>query len=189
MTTNAHHEGDDLMEASNGSGYIDRRGRRVPHRPLAQPLPKEMFRFIACPSIYSVEHGRIDAMRPAGGSISDLLKLIGWTREAAFARVTIDGVPVTDAVWETTYPRAGQAVIVRAIPRGGDQGKQTLRIVAMIGVVAASIAMPYGLAALGVGGLVTASGGLTALGAGVGAGTSIVGTTRTLSLLPPRREP
>jgi len=149
---------------------------------------EEAFRLIACPSIFSVEHGRIDAMRPAGGSISDLLRSIGWTREAAFARVTIDDVPVRDAVWEWTYPLAGQRVVVRAIPRGGEQGKQTLRITAMIAIVAASIAMPYALTALGVGGLLTAGGGLTMAGAGIGAGTSIVGTTRALSLLPPRRE-
>lgn len=143
-------------------------------------------RLIACPSIFSVEHDRIDAIRPAGLSIAALLLSIGWTRESAFARVTIDDVPVRDAVWERTYPQAGQRVIVRAIPRGGDQGKQALRIVSMIAVVAAAIASPYALAAAGVGGLFTASGSLTGLGAAVGAGTSIVGSTRVLSLLPSR---
>lgn len=145
-------------------------------------------RLIACPSILSNEHGRIDALRPAGGSISDLLRSIGWTREAAYARVTIDGVPVRDAVWETTYPQAGQAVVVRAIPRGGDQGKQALRIVASIAVIAAAIAMPYGLAALGAPGLLTASGGLTAFGVGASATTSIIGSTQGLRLLPARSE-
>ena len=97
-------------------------------------------RLIACPHIFSVEKGRIDALRPAGGNINDLIRSIGWTPDSLSARVLIDGEYVKDAAWEYTVPRAGQSVIVRAVPMGGDGGKDMGRMVAMIAVIAVAIA-------------------------------------------------
>lgn len=76
-------------------------------------------RMIACPHVLSTEKGRIDVLRPAGGSVSDLMRSIAWMPEGLSARVFIDGEYVKDAAWEYTVPRAGQSLIVRAIPMGG----------------------------------------------------------------------
>ena len=82
-------------------------------------VERDNLRLIACPHILSIEKGRIDVQRPAGGSVNDLLRSIAWTPEGLSARVFIDGEYVKDAAWEYTVPRAGQSVVVRAIPMGG----------------------------------------------------------------------
>ena len=111
---------------------------------------QDNLRMIAMPHILSTEKGRIDVQRPAGGSVHDLLRSIGWMPDSLSARVFIDGEYVKDAAWEYTVPRAGQSVIVRAIPMGGamgggggNGGKDAARIVAMVGVLALAIAAPY----------------------------------------------
>ncbi|MBC7837457.1 MAG: hypothetical protein H7Y39_02270, partial [Nitrospiraceae bacterium] len=82
-------------------------------------VERENLRLIAMPHVLSTEKGRIDVMRPAGGNVNDLMRSIGWTPDRLSARVFIDGEYVEDASWEYTVPRAGQSVIVRAIPMGG----------------------------------------------------------------------
>ena len=100
---------------------------------------QENFRLIACPHVFSTEKGRIDVLRPAGGNVNDLIRSIGWTPDSLSARVFIDGEYVKDAAWEYTVPRAGQSVVVRAIPMGGGggdgQGKDAGRMVAMIAIM------------------------------------------------------
>jgi hypothetical protein len=106
--------------------------------------PQDHLRLIACPHVLSMEKGRIDVQRPAGGNINDLLKSIAWTPDNLSARVFIDGEYVKDAAWEYTIPHAGQSVVVRAIPMGGEQGgKDAMRIGAMVAVLALAIAAPY----------------------------------------------
>ena len=85
-------------------------------------VERENLRIIACPHVLSTEKGRIDVQRPAGGNVKDLLRSIAWVPESLNARVFIDGEYVKDAAWEYTVPRAGQSVIVRAIPMGGMGG-------------------------------------------------------------------
>ncbi len=147
-------------------------------------IETQNLRLIALPHILSVENGRIDVMRPAGGTVTDLLRSIAWTPDGLHARVFIDGEYVEDAVWESTVPRPGQSVVVRAIPMGGggggDQGKDALRIVAMVGVLALAIAAPY-LAPVGWG-LVGAWTGVA-----LTATISIVGSLAISALIPPAR--
>ena len=133
-------------------------------------IENEHFRLIACPHILSMEKERIDVTRPPGGTITDLMRSIGWTPDGLSARVYLDGALVTDAAWEYTSPRAGQALVVRAIPMGGGgQGKDNLKMVAMIAVMVAGIAVSAGAFAPLAGAL--AGGGAWAgmLGGSVGA--------------------
>ena len=106
--------------------------------------PQESLRLIAMPHVLSTEKGRIDVQRPVGGSVNDLMRSIGWTPDSLSARVFIDGEYVKDAAWEYTVPRAGQSVVVRAIPMGGggggNQGKDIGRMVAMIGIMVLAVA-------------------------------------------------
>ena len=152
------------------------------------------FRLIACPHVFSIEKGRIDVLRPAGGTVNDLIRSIGWTPDRLSARVFIDGEYVKDAAWEYTVPRAGQSVVVRAVPMGGEGGKDTTRLVAMVAVMALAIAVSGGAfaplaAAFGAGGM-----GLLAAGSTyavlAGAAVSIIGTLALNGLIPsplPRR--
>ncbi|MEO7860256.1 MAG: hypothetical protein ABIU05_07385 [Nitrospirales bacterium] len=142
---------------------------------------QDNLRIIACPHILSLEKGRIDVSRPAGGNVNDLLRSIAWTPDSLHARVFIDGVYVKDAVWETTFPGPGQSVNVRAIPMGGamgggeNQGKDAARMVAMIGVLALAIAAPY-LAPVLLAGWV---------GVAATAAISIVGSLAVTAQIPP----
>lgn len=92
---------------------------------MPEPVRKEQIeilgtslRLIACPHILSIEKDRIDVERPVEGTVTDLLRLIAWTRDRLSARVFLDGELVQDAVWEYTVPRAGQSLVVQAIPMG-----------------------------------------------------------------------
>ena len=49
---------------------------------------KTHLRFIAMPHVLSLEKGRIDVQRPAGGSANDLMRSIGWTPENLSAFVS-----------------------------------------------------------------------------------------------------
>ena len=148
-------------------------------------------RLIACPHVLSTEKGRIDVMRPAGGNVNDLMRSIGWTSDRLSARVFIDGEYVKDAAWEYTVPRAGQSVIVRAIPMGGGgggQGKDAMMIVAMVGIIALSLAMPAMIGSLGVMGAIIAT--TPGVAAALTAGTSIMLSLALSGLIPqplPRR--
>lgn len=152
-------------------------------------------RLIAMPHVLSTERGRIDVQRPAGGSVNDIIRSIGWTPDSLSARVFIDGEYVRDAAWEYTVPRAGQSVVVRAIPTGGamgggggDGGKDAARIVAMIAVIALAVSMPALVGFIGVGAALFA--GTTAGAIALTAATSIIGALAISALIPvplPRR--
>ena len=104
----------------------------------------ENLRLIVCPHVFSIERERMDTVRPVGGTVSDILRSIGWT-DAQSARVFLDGELVKNAAWQYTVPRQAQVLIVRAIPMGGGggQGKDVGRIVAMVAILALAIAAPY----------------------------------------------
>lgn len=149
---------------------------------------QDNFRMIALPHIFSTEKGRIDVLRPAGGNVSDIIRSIGWTPDSLSARVFIDGEYVKDAAWEYTVPRAGQSMIVRAVPMGGDEGgKDVGRIVAMVAILALAIAtQQYWAVGLAWGIGVTVD---TAFAIGI-ATTSIVTSLAISGLIPaplPRR--
>ena len=153
-------------------------------------------RIIAMPHVFSTERGRIDVQRPSGGSVNDIIRSIGWTPDSLSARVFIDGEYVKDAAWEYTVPRAGQSVIVRAIPTGGQGGgKDTVRIIAVIAIILVTIAISRGALAP-VAGSLAGSGGWAALVGGstasavVASAVSITATLAVSGLIPaplPRR--
>jgi O-antigen/teichoic acid export membrane protein len=110
--------------------------------------------------------------------VSDLLASIGWTDRLS-ARVFLDGELVRDAAWEYTLPTAGQSLVVRAIPTGGgENGKSALRIVAMIAIIAAAVAIG-GAPAFAAGGALAGWGGVAS------AAISIAGTLAVSSVIPP----
>ncbi len=158
---------------------------------MEQNSPHNYLRMIATPHILSTEKGRLDVMRPAGGNVNDLIRSIGWIPDSLSARVFIDGEYVRDAAWEYTVPRAGQSVIVRAIPMGGGgggQGKDAMMIVAMVGIIALSLAMPAMIGSLGVMGAIIAT--TPRVAAALTAGTSIMISLALSGLIPqplPRR--
>lgn len=110
------------------------------------------------------------------------MQSIGWMRDALHARVYIDGDLIPEASWEYTFPSAGQSVCIRAVPLGGNQGKDALRIAATIAVIVGAI-VTGGLVA-GIGGAFL---GLSAAtwGGIAAAGVSIVGTLGVSALIPP----
>ena len=138
------------------------------------------FNLIASPRPFSTD--RINVQRPAGGTIADHMKSIGMDPGPIFARVFIDDRLIPKAEWEFARPAAGQLVTVRAVPTGGQgQGKDALRIVAMIGIVAAALLAPYAVAAYAPGwGLIGSWSG-----AALSASVMITGTLAMHGLLPP----
>ncbi len=96
-------------------------------------------RLIACPSPLSVEKHRIDRLVPAGASIADHLRGLGWDPIGLHARVMIDGTLIDHAHWERVRPKAGHALTIRVIPYGGDNGKTALRIVGVLAVITAAV--------------------------------------------------
>ena len=71
----------------------------------ANNTPQDNLRLIACPHVLSIEKGRIDVMRPAGGTVKDLLRSIAWTPDTLNARVFIDGEYIKDAAWNARHLR------------------------------------------------------------------------------------
>jgi hypothetical protein len=116
----------------------------------------------------------------AGGNVNDLMRSIGWTPDQLSARVFIDGEYIKDDAWEYTVPR--QSVVVRAIPTGGggggNQGKDTGRMVAMIGIMVLAIATQQYWAA----GLVAATGGMLSVTVATAVGFGAISITSSLAL-------
>lgn len=145
-----------------------------------QPLP---VRLIACPHL-AMEHGRIDRYVPAGPTVAAHLRAIGWKLEGLHARVFIDGEFIEHAQWEYAVPRRGQSCVARVIPmskKGG--GKGIMGIVAMIGIVVASIFTAGGGLA-GLAGMIGGSGawaGAAGLGLAGGLGASLAAAAVTVA--------
>lgn len=149
---------------------------------------ESLYRLVVAPHLLSVEKDRLDVYRPAGGSVADILKSLGWTRDSLHARVIIDGRVIPEARWEYTVPAPRQSVCIRAIPMDSrGQGKDALRIAATITVIVGAIATG-GLVATAIGAGASFIGlSATTWGGIAAAGVSITGSARTLDLLPLRR--
>ena len=140
--------------------------------------------------------GRTGGVLPAGTTLADVAARLGIDAIDAPAVMILNGRLVAPAEWAGTALAAGDAVEVRAaLGKGG-----FLRTVLQLAIIAGSIYAPYGLAAAGVGGLVTGgavaagiSGATTAaqltiLGHAVAAGTLIGGNLLLNAVVPPRGE-
>jgi len=147
--------------------------------PNARMIPPPV-RLVACPRPFSID--RIEQYIPEGTTVAEMMRGLGINPDRIFARVFIDDQLVPKAEWEWAVPRAGQFVTVRAIPTDGGQGKDALRIVAMIAVVALAVASGqfYGAA------FASSIGVSNAVGAAIITTTvSIAGTLAVNALIPP----
>ena len=140
-------------------------------------------RLVACPRPFSVD--RIDRQVTAGGSIADIMRETGLDPDPIYARVFIDDVLVPKAYWEKVRPKAGHTLTVRVIPTGSGGGKDVLRIVAMIAIIAAAIFLGPEFA--GFLGFEAGTPGFLAASAAITAGTSIGGSLRMNACIPPPR--
>jgi len=142
-----------------------------------------MLRLIACPHICSIEKDRLDRSVEEGPTVAEHLENVGWEPLGLSARVFIDGRYIPDSEWGTLVPRTGQCLVARAIPRGGGGGggKDVMRMVAMIGIMALAIGVPILVATTSLIAAGTLGGALftTAIG--------LVGTLAINALIPPAR--
>lgn len=98
------------------------------------------------PHPFAVE--RVNSRIAAGGSIADIIATAQPdTVLARFAHVYIDGHYIPAAFWHRTRPKAGVVVTIRMVPMGGGGGgKNPLRTVLSIALIAASPMIAGGLA-------------------------------------------
>lgn len=142
-----------------------------------------MNRLMMCPNPFSSD--RIEATAPEGSTVAEMIRSAGMNPDPIFARVFIDDRLVEKAQWEHAVPRAGQLVTVRVIPQGGGQGggKDVLRLVGMIAVMAVAIYVTSG----GAAGLLGQGFGAGTFGAGLaGLGTSVIGSLAMNERMPRR---
>ena len=88
----------------------------------------------ACPNPLTLE--RVDMCVPDGLCLREMIEIAAPRSLDLSAIVYVDDMPVERDRWETVYPRPGQLVTVRVIPEGGRQGKNVLRIVLSLAVMA-----------------------------------------------------
>lgn len=116
---------------------------------------------------------------PAGRSLADLLKQADLHAAELDLQVHLDEVLIEPRDWQHTIVGPGQLVVVRVVP---GKGGGFLRVVAMLAVVAASFAAPWGANLY----LATQGLELTALGTGIlAAGVGLGGALLVNALIPP----
>lgn len=144
-------------------------------------------RVLARPHPFS--EARIERRLPAGRTVGDHLRAIGLNPDRIFARVFINDRLIPSAEWEYARPTAGEFVTVRVIPTGGDGGgggKDALRVVAMIAVVAAAAWVSGGASGLMTGMFAGGTVGAAVAGAAVGIGLSLAMNAHIPAPLPRR---
>jgi len=156
----------------------------------------QSLRLIACLRPFASE--RIDRMVPAGGSIADIMGALGldpilmahahvWITDEA---MTVDPVVVPREHRGRVRPKAGAVVTVRVAPgKGGGGGKNPLRTVLTIAVVAAAFVLgPAVGAAMGLPTEAVIFGQTINLAAAVGgAAITLVGNLIVNAIAPPPR--
>jgi hypothetical protein len=159
------------------------------HQHLLLTDQRRPVRVIGYPSL-SLERNRFDRMLSAGQSVDDYLHCI-WARlDGVHARVFIDGQLIERAEWGTTRPEPGQSVMARLIPTGGgDGGKQIMRIVMLLAIVAGAIYAPWalGMTTTMISGTGAVSTVLTGWGSALTAGLTIAGSLAMTARIPPAR--
>jgi len=103
-----------------------------------------------------------------------LQEILAGVKIHPYASVTVqvDGIPISSDMWESYIPNPYSAVVINAVPMGGDDGeKNTGRTIGMIVVMVAAIVASYGAAAWAAAptGLGMGAGGAAAVGAATGA--------------------
>lgn len=135
------------------------------------------------PHPFAVE--RIHTQTPAGGTIADIIAAVQPDAVLArFAHVYIDGDYIPHAYWRRVRPKAGTVLTIRMVPMGGGGGKNPLRTIMSIALIAASPLIAGGLAGyLGV----TAQTAFLGVSAGrlITAGVNLLGRLALNALAPP----
>ncbi len=153
-------------------------------------------RLIACPRPFSAE--RIDRAVPVGGSIADIMDSLGldpilvahahvWITDAA---MIADPVIVPRDRWARVRPKAGAVVTLRVAPgKGGGGGKNPLRTILTIAVVAAAFVLgPAVGAAMGLPTEAVIFGQTINLASAIGgAAITLVGNLIVNAIAPPPR--
>jgi hypothetical protein len=158
----------------------------IPEQPTIELLdraadtPAESFRVVTATHPFSFE--RKELSLPEGATVAEIVAA-AKIPHGCMARVTINGVPVTDEWWPRVRPRKGAVVLVRAVPLGGGGGQgqdqnKTLRtvlqvVVAIVAIVL--IVLSYGAATPAVASLYLAA----------ASAVSLVGSINVARLLPP----
>jgi hypothetical protein len=148
-----------------------------PVEPGAQSL-----RVVACPRPFSVE--RVDKIVEAAQTVAGIMREVGIESDRVHARVFLDDVLVERAYWERVRPKPGHTLTVRVVPTGGGGGgKDPLRIVLQLVVIAAAVIATV----LTAGALAPTLGAALAWGVGAAAGAaiSIAGNLAINALIPP----
>lgn len=129
---------------------------------------------------------------PEGMTIQEMIDSAGFDPVMqAYLRVTIDGQPIFARYWRSVTPKAGRHVVIQLVPgKGGDSGKNPLKTVLTIAVIAAAFFLGPGLgAALGISptaGVATFGIAEGAMQAAVGGFLiTVVGTLAINALIPP----
>lgn len=133
------------------------------------------------PHPFAVE--RVTHQLPAGASVAEMLAVAqpdAFLRR--YAHVFLDGHKLLPENWNRTYPKAGTQLSVRMVPQGGGGGKNPLRTVLTIAVMAAAPVIASGLAsAMGATGAFMGISTARLLTAGV----SLVGRLALNAIAPP----
>lgn len=135
------------------------------------------------PHPFAVE--RIQARLPAGQTVADILA--GFSKDNAalpHAHVYIDGAYIPRDKWAAVRPKAGTVMTLRIVPMGGGGGKNPLRTVLSLALIAASPMIAASIAgALGV------TAGTTFMGISaariITAGVNLLGRLTLNALAPP----
>lgn len=141
-------------------------------------------RVVACPRPFSVQ--RVELVAPVGGTVADLVRACGVDPEIIHARVFVGDRFIPKPSWREVVPGAGDFLTIRVVPTGGGGGgKDPLRIVLQIAVIATAAFTGVGLASLP--GLQGALGlaGAAALGVAGAAGVTVIGNLAVTALIPP----
>jgi len=166
---------------------LDKYNKKVEPGPVKAVEPDRQTGKPAKPvSLFAAAHPfkteRIDRTVIAGGSIADILKECGLgvlLDPAADVRLFVDDMLMPSDCWGWYTPEPGQIICLRVLPTGGGSGKDVLRGVMMIAVLAMSLYAPFAASAIlgtNVGNL---GGGLITAGVGLG------GMLAVNALIPP----
>lgn len=128
---------------------------------------------------------RIDARIPTGGNIQGLMAHSGIAPEiTGFMHVFIGGHYIPRENWTRIYPHAGQVVTLRMMPMGGGGGKNPLRTILSLALIAAAPVIAGAVAgALGIGAQATLM-GISATRI-ITAGVNILGRLALNAIAPP----
>ena len=149
-------------------------------------------RVVGCLDPFGV--ARVDATVAAGATVAEMVMAAGadpllmthghaWLVDGAMER---EPVPVPRQLWERVRPKPGMTLVVRLVPHGGggEGGKNPLRTILSIAVIAASFAVGAGVAGLKIGASIN---GVNILGAVAGAAASMVGNAIINAVAPAPR--